>query len=171
MAVSAIVASTVATVASVDASKKQAYQQRVAAGKAQEATERQYAAEQKKADVQNVRSVRQQIRQSRLAQASMLNTGASSGGMFGSALQGGMGSVASQSAGNISYMSRIAQQNTAIGQAGLDAATAQYSVTPSADAAMWGAIGNLSSTIFQGYGGFKSMGANSATTPSPTKVT
>jgi len=139
------------TVASIDAGKKQAYQQRVAAGQAQEANTRQYAAEQKKADIQNVRAVRSQIRQQRMASANMLNQGAQTGGMFGSGLAGGLGSNQSQTAGNVQYMGQIAKQNTASSQAGLDAATAQYSVTPNSDAAMFASIGQASSTIFQMY--------------------
>lgn len=139
------------TALSIDAGKKQAYQQRVAAGKTQEANTRQYAAEQKKADIQNVRAVRAQIRQQRMASADMLNQGAQTGGMFGSGLAGGLGSNQSQTAGNIQYMGQIAKQNTASSQAGLDAATAQYSVTPNSDAAMFASIGQASSTIFQMY--------------------
>jgi enhancing lycopene biosynthesis protein 2 len=40
----------------------------------------QYVAETKKAEIQNIRSVRQQIRQARVARSSMLNVGAQTGG-------------------------------------------------------------------------------------------
>lgn len=122
-------------------------QQMKAADRSAAASERQFAASEKKADVQNTRSVRQQIRSARLAQASMQNVAAQSGGMGGSALAGGMSSIGSQSAGSINYMSQIATQNTAIGQAGVQVAQAN------ADMSTWGAIGDLSGTIFSAAGG------------------
>jgi hypothetical protein len=124
-------ASTAATVASVDQQRQ--------AGKRQQ---RAFEAEQKKAEIQNVRSVRSQIRQARLAQSQMSNVAAQTGGLFGSGLAGGTSSVASQTAGNINYMSQIAEQNTAIGQAQLGAAKAQ------SNAAIYGQIGSLAGTIF-----------------------
>lgn len=86
-----------------------------ATGRAQEQARQQYAAESKKAEIQNIRSVRQQVRQARIAQSSMLNVGAQTGGMGGSGLAGGLASVGSQLGGNLDYMSQIARQNTAIG--------------------------------------------------------
>ena len=126
-------------------------QQMKAADRSAAASERQFVASEKKADVQNTRSVRQQIRSARLAQASMQNVAAQSGGMGGSALAGGMSSIGSQSAGNINYMSQIATQNTAIGQAGVQVGQAN------ADMSTWGAIGNLSGTIFSAAGGGPSV--------------
>ena len=125
------------TVASVDQQRQ--------AGKRQE---RAFQAEQKKAEIQNVRAVRSQIRQARLAQSQMQNVAAQTGGMFGSGLAGGTASIASQTAGNINYMSQIAEQNTAIGSAQLASAKAQ------SNAAIYGQIGSLAGTIFSNtYGG------------------
>lgn len=101
------------------------------------ASKRQYAAEQKKAEIQNVRSQRQQIRSARAAQASMMNVAAQTGGMGGSGLAGGTSSVSSQLGSNLEYMGQIAQQNTAIGNA-------------AGDAAQWGAT----ATIFGAVGSF-----------------
>jgi len=126
-------------------------QQAKAQDRAAAASERQFKASEQKADVQNTRSVRQQIRQARLAQASMTNVAAQTGGVGGSGLAGGMSSLGSQSASNIGYMSQIAQANTAYGQAGVESAYAQ------ADAATWGAIGSLSGTIFNAAGGGPSV--------------
>ena len=153
---------TVATVSSISAQKDAAYQARVTAGETQAAAEKQYAAEQQKADVANVRSVRQQIREQRMVQSSMLNMGAQTGGMGSSGLAGGMGSVGSQAAGNLSFMAQTAQANTAIGAAQLEGAQAQSRggaaiASSQADAAAWGAVGQLSGTIFTGMGGFKAM--------------
>lgn len=119
--------------------------------KAGQAAQRQYAAEQKKAEVQNIRSVRQQIREARIAQASMTNVAALTGGMGGSALAGGVGSVGSQLAGNLSYMQQIAEQNTAIGAAAAAGAQAQ------SNAAVYGSIGQLGGTIFSAMGGVKAL--------------
>lgn len=110
-AVAAVATYAVGTYKSIEESKKG----RQATERAQQASERQYAAESKKAEIQNIRSVRQQIRQARVAQSSMLNVGAQTGGMGGSGLAGGLASVGSQLGGNLDYMSQIARQNTAIG--------------------------------------------------------
>jgi hypothetical protein len=118
--------------------------------KARQATERQYAAENRRAEVQNVRSIREQVRATRLAQGQMTNLGAQSGGMGGSALAGGLSSLQSQQQGNINFMSDIAEQNTAIGAAGLDAARAQ------SNAAIWGVVGQAAATV--GSAGLKRMG-------------
>lgn len=113
------------------------------AGKAARA---QYQAEQRKAEVENVRSVRQQIRQARLAQASMTNQAALSGGMGSSGLAGGFSSVGSQLAGNLNYMSSIAEENTNISNFAITGAKA------SSNAAVWGQVGQLANTIFSAYG-------------------
>ena len=134
MSLTAIMA--VSTVAQIDASNR-----------AQAASERQFQASQQKAEVQNTRSLRQQIRQARAAQATMSNVAAQAGGVGGSAVAGGMSSIASQLGGNINYMSQVAEANTAYGQAGVDVASAQ------ADAAVWGSIGSFAGTIFNASGG------------------
>ncbi len=121
MAVS--VAATVVAAATVSSYQAQKQGQK-ATERAQVASQQQYAAESKKAEIQNIRSVRQQIRQSRVAQSSMLNVGAQTGGMGGSALAGGLSSVGSQLGSNLDYMSQIATANTAIGGAALDYSTA-----------------------------------------------
>ena len=136
---------------SIDESQKG----REATGRAQEASQQQYAAETKKAEIQNIRSVRQQIRQARVAQSSMTNVGAQTGGMGSSAMAGGMSSVGSQLGSNIDYMSQIAKQNTAIGGFALG-----YN-TEMANASMASSRQQLASTqlglgmsIFGGMGGY-----------------
>ena len=119
--------------------------------KAGKAAQRQYAAEERKSEVQNVRSVRQQIREARLAQASMTNVAAQTGAMGSSALAGGVSSVGSQLSGNLNYMQQIAKENTAIGAAAAEGAQAM------SNAAVYGAIGELGGTIFSGMGGFKAL--------------
>jgi hypothetical protein len=123
--------------------------------RAQAASQRQYAAESKKAEIQNIRSVRQQIRQSRVAQSSMLNVGAQTGGTGGSALAGGMSSVGSQLGSNLDYMSQIATANTAIGGAAMDYSTAMGDASiASSKASQYAAVANLGGTVFGSVGGF-----------------
>jgi hypothetical protein len=113
--------------------------------RAGKAAEQQYAAEQRKSEIQNIRAVRQQIREARMAQASMTNVAAQTGGMGGSGLAGGTSSVGAQLAGNISYMSQIAEQNTAITSAAI------AGVRASTNATIFSTIGSLADT----YGSVK----------------
>lgn len=112
-----------------------------------EATQRQYQEEKKRADIQNLRSVREQIRAARVAQSSMVNQAALTGGTGGSGVAGGVASTGSQLSGNVNYMQQIAAANTAI--AG-EAATAAYYGSQAAqaqsEAAIWGTIGQAAGT-------------------------
>jgi transcription elongation factor len=108
-----------------------------AQSEARAASKREFEASQRRADIQNVRAVRQRIRETRLAQAGMSNVAAQTGAIGGSGLAGGVSSAGSQMAGNLSYMSQIAEQNTAMGKAQVDAASAM------GDAAIWGAVGGI----------------------------
>ena len=148
-AIAAAVTAT-ATVAGVMSQKEANYQQRVAASK-------QFEAQQKKADVQNVRDVRQQIRASRIAAGQMQNVGAQVGATGSSALAGGVSSIGSQSISNINYMAQIAQQNTAINAAQLESANV------TSNAAVWGAVGSLAGTIFSNMDGFKTLNKQKTT--------
>jgi Flp pilus assembly protein TadB len=131
--------------------------------RSQQASERQYVAETKKAEIQNIRSVRQQIRQSRVAQSSMLNVGAQTGGMGGSGMVGGIASVGSQLGSNLGYMSEIASANTAIGAAALDYSREMGNASiASSEANQYAAVASLGSTVFGAVGGFPK------TPPTPT---
>lgn len=134
-----------ATVKSAQAQKQSAEY----AGQAAQTAQQQYAAEQKRAEVQNIRSVRAAVRQTRLGQAAMINQAALSGGMGGSALSGGLSSMGSQLTGNLGYMKEVADLNTQIGglAATYSGQMAQASISGS-KAAMYGSIGSLGTTIF-----------------------
>jgi hypothetical protein len=147
--VAAIIGAT-ATVASAQEQRK--------AGKA---AQRQYEAEGRKAEVQNIRAVRQQIREARLAQAAMSNVAAQTGGVGSSALAGGISSVGTQLAGNLNYMQQIARENTAIGAAAAEGAQAM------SNTAVYGTIGKLSCTIFEGAGGYAQLSKNLRTPQQP----
>ena len=131
--VTAVVATTVYAASTYQSIKEQR--------KARRANERQFEAQQRKAEVQNVRSIREQIRATRIAQGQMTNVGAQTGGMGGSGLAGGLSSLGSQQAGNISFMQDIAKENTAIDTAALQGARAQ------SNAAIWGQIGSVAATV------------------------
>jgi hypothetical protein len=115
--------------------------------KAGDAAHQRMLAEQRKAEVENTFKVRQAVRQARIAQASMLNQAALAGGMGSSGLAGGLSSVGSQLAGNLSFMSDIADENTAImsamGQEAKRMGKAQ----------VYGQVGQLAGTIFSGMTG------------------
>jgi hypothetical protein len=153
VAITAGTVATVATVKNIEETKKAGQAAASSAQQQQVAAEKQYAAETKKAEVQNIRSVRQQIREQRITQAAMTNIAAQTGGMGSSALAGGLGSIGSQASSNLSYMSEIAEANTAIGAAQLEGARAQSAgaakiAIAQSNAAVWGSIGQLSGTIF-----------------------
>jgi hypothetical protein len=121
-----LIASVIGTAASLDQQNK-----------ARRASQRQMAAEQRKADIENVRQARESVRRARLAQASIINQGAVSGTLMGSGVAGGVSSVGSQMAGNLGFMSDIAKENTTI------FSMAQQGAKASANAAIYGQIGEL----------------------------
>lgn len=141
-------------------SMKESQRARNSTDQAREESKRQFAAESKKADIQNVRNVRQQIRATQIAQRSMVNAGAQTGGMGGSGMAGGVASAGSQLGSNLDFMSQIAKQNTAIGQAalGYSSAMADASIFSSKaqDAATLASVG---STAFTTFGGPKAVAA------------
>ncbi len=109
--------------------------------KAASAASKQARAERRKAEIQNVRSVRQSIREARLAQASLESQGALSGALMGTGVAGGMSSVSSQLGGNLNYISAIAEENTNIFNASLAGARAQTNAT------IFGQIGSLAGSM------------------------
>jgi len=139
-------------------SMKESQKARNATNEAKDQSARQFAAESKRADIQNVRAVRSQIRTSRLAQSSMTNVGAQTGGMGGSGMAGGIASVGSQLGSTLGYMSDIAKVNTTIGQAalGYSSAMADASIF-SSKAQDYSNIASLGSTAFSTFGGPKAV--------------
>ena len=86
----------------------------------------------------------------------MRNIAAQTGGMGSSALAGGQASVGAQLAGNINYMAEIARENTAISQAQIASAGFQGQAAAAAGrAAVFGAVGDISGTIFSTQRGFR----------------
>lgn len=128
LAYSAVAASGAAVVSSVQAGKSAREQMR---------------AEQRRADIQNVRSIRQNIREARLAQASLVSQGAVSGALMGTGVAGGLSSVASQLGGNLNYISQIAEENTNIFNAQIAGARAASNAT------IFGQVGQLAGGIYK----------------------
>jgi hypothetical protein len=113
-----------------------------------------FQADQRRAEVQNIRNVRSQIRAARLAAGSMTNIAAQTGGIGSSALAGGTASVGSQLSGNLSYMQDVARENTAIANAQIATAGFQAQAARAAGrAAVYGAVGDVAGTIFSTTGG------------------
>lgn len=118
--------------------------------RARKAAAAQAQAEKRRADIENVYKVRQSLRETRLAQAAMINQAALSGGMGGSGVQGGVASLGSQLGSNVNTMSDIATENQSIFSSAVTQAKA------SSNAAVWGQVGQFSNTIFKDvYGGRK----------------
>lgn len=113
------------------------------------------AEERKRAEVENVRKLRQQVREQRIAQASLTSQAALTGGVGGSAVAGASASAASQAAGNVSFMQDISEINTNIGNIQIE--TAQRVGSAQARGATYGAIGKLSGTIFSEMDGWKKV--------------
>lgn len=105
--------------------------------KAGRQNQRAYEAEQRKAEIENVYKARQAVRQARIAQSQMQSQAVLTGGVGGSAAQGGIASVQSQLGGNLNYMASIAEENTASAKAQMNAARA------STNAAIAGTIGSF----------------------------
>lgn len=141
-------------------SMKESQRARNSTDQARDESRRQFAAEQKKSDIQNVRNIRGQIRATQIAQRSMVNAGAQTGGMGGSGMAGGVASAGSQLGSNLDFMSQIAKQNTAIGQAalGYSSAMADASIF-SSKAQDYSNLASVGSNAFTTFGGPKAVAA------------
>lgn len=103
------------------------------------------AAEERKAEIENIRSIRQQVRKARLEQSSVINQGAVGGVLGSTGVAGGVSSIGSQLAGNLGFMSDVADENTSIFKGTVGAAQA------STNAAVFGRIGSFTGTIFSTF--------------------
>jgi hypothetical protein len=129
------------------------------------AREREFQAQTQRAEIQNVRAVRQQIRQQRAAAASIIGRGATTGTLGSSGVAGGVSSVGSQLASNLSYMSDIADTQTASREAAVIAGQAQYNMgVASGNLSQAQAYEKLGGTIFSAAGGFATVFGKPPTT-------
>lgn len=145
----------VAIGSSIGSSVMQQREAKKAASAQREGQARILAEERKRAETENLRSLRQQIRQQRIAQSSMVNQAALTGGVGGSAVAGATSAAAAQTAGNISYMQDISEINTNIGNIQMD--IANRVAAAQSRGATYGAIGGLAGTIFSQMDGFKTI--------------
>jgi len=114
-----------------------------------DAQRRQAQLAQRQADINNARSVRQTVRQTRIAQAAIANAGANAGTTFSSGVQGGISSVQGQNNSNIDYFSSMREINGGITAAQVEQGAAQADIgAAQATAAVGGALGSLGGTIF-----------------------
>jgi hypothetical protein len=145
----------IAVAASVGSAVAQQREAKKSASAQREGQARVLAEERKRAEVENVRKLRQQIREQRIAQGALTSQAALTGGVGGSAFAGASASAASQTASNVSFMQDIAEINTNIGEIQME--TAQRVGSAQARGATYGAIGKLSGTIFSDMGGWKKV--------------
>lgn len=133
------------------------------------AREREFAAQTQRAEIQNIRAVRQQIRQQRAAAASIIGRGATTGTLGSSGVAGGVGSTQSQLTSNLNYMSDVADTQTESIAASRDAGQAQLAVGQGqarvSEGAAWMSLGT---TIFSQAGGFGEIFGKPPTTPNTT---
>lgn len=129
-------------------------EQRKAAENAANARRQELAAQKQRADIENVRSVRAAIRQQYATSAGIIARGATTGTSGSSGVAGGVASTGAQLAGNVSYMSNVADTQTAsmaaaeaAGQANL--ASAQANIDYQTGSQMM----QMGGTIFSAGGG------------------
>jgi len=156
------------TVAQIQAGKDQsdALKSQAAAQQDQAAALReQYAISKKLADIQNIRAIRQQLRERYRAGGALTARGAVGGTLGSSGYAGGMSSLGAQLSSNLSYMSdtaglqaQSAAQSAAIGQAkAAYGAAAGDAAAAQGRASMGAAFATLGGTIFSKAGGFQSI--------------
>lgn len=143
IATTALATAAVGTAASIKSGKQQAKY-------AQQAAEFQS----KQASLQQARSKRDAVRTARIAYANAQNSAASQGVMDSSASIGGLGSIATQAADNVSFLDQYGfysdQASKALGKANQAGANAD----------MWGGVANLGFSVFNNAGGIaKTFGA------------
>jgi hypothetical protein len=142
-----------------------AQQQKSAANEARDAQERsaaesrkQAVLEQKRADVQNARQLRNAVRQARIARGVVINSGANSGTSKSSGVMGGVSSIDSQESANTGFASTIGEINSGVQASQVEQANASVAYGKAqGDSAEWGAFGKLGSTVFDAAGGFKTI--------------
>lgn len=140
-------------------SQIQAQKKQQALGEQQaRAQQRQADLEKKRADIQNARTLRSSLRQSRIAQGSLVNAGANTGAGLSSGVQGGLASIGAQTGVN---EGQFVQQG-AVNEAQLQTSTEISSLNAAmgkaqGQAAIGGSVAGAGQQIFSGGGGFKTL--------------
>ena len=129
-------------------------EQRKAAEDAANARRQELAAQKARADVENTRSVRAAIRQQYAAQAGIIARGATTGTSASSGVAGGVAGTGAQLASNLSYMSNVADTQTASMQAAEASGQANLAMTQAGiNMQSAQALSNVGGTIFSASGG------------------
>jgi len=156
---SAFVAAAVVTVVSAIGQYQSGKRQEEALQQQGAAQERQFAAQQKAADISNIRATRQSIREARAKRAFILNTAAISGTSGSSGAIGGESSVGSQLGAGYAYSTAVGEAQTAERNAAIDVGRASTEAgVAAATGAQWGALGSLGGTIFANREGLAKLG-------------
>lgn len=134
-----------------------------ASGAAQQAAmNRQFEAEQRRADIQNARSVRSAVRQARIARAAVVNAGANANTLTSSGVAGGVSSIGAQLEGNLTDFSALNRENQAVlasqrEQGDIAIQTGIATGNLKADAAQTQAVADIAGSIFNVVGGGKTI--------------
>jgi len=129
-------------------------EQRKAAEEAANARRQELAAQKQRADIENVRSVRAAIRQQYATSAGIIARGATTGTSGSSGVSGGVSSTGAQLASNVSYMSNVADTQTASMKAAEAAGQANLAATQAGiDYQSATQMMNMGGTIFSAGGG------------------
>lgn len=140
----------VGTIASIVQGRKAAKSQKAAAGEQRKAR----AAQQKIAEIKNLREQRQLIRQGRIKRAEVLQAGVTqTGGVTSTAVAGGAASVTTQTGAGGGFRSAILAGGGEVNQF-LETASIfeSQAISSSNQAATFGAIASLGSSIFTSAG-------------------
>ncbi len=157
-AVSAVAAAT--PVLQYQAAKDQSAAIRHGNEAAQAARERSAVALQRRNDLMAMRQARSAIRSARIARAAVVNTGANSGTLGSSGVQGGASSILTQGGANLEFLGTSVDLGRQITAAEIEQSRAISDMNVEvanlkADAALYGAIGEIGGTIFAAAGGPK----------------
>ena len=127
--------------------------------KAQEAEGRRYEAQQRIAKIREARERTRDVRLARIQRAKNIQAGQVSGSEQSgtSGLQGVLGSAATQQAANLAFRNQVGNLQSQVAQEDMNIFDAR------GNQQVAGAIGQVSGTIFDIYGGTRQMGKNMAT--------
>ena len=127
-------------------------------GKARDAESRRYEAQQRIAQIRDAKERTREVRLARIQRARNVQAGQVSGSEQSgtSGLQGVLGSAATQQAANLAFRNQVGNLQSQVAQEDMNIFDARGKQQVA------GAIGQVSGTIFDIYGGARQMGKNMA---------
>ena len=145
LAIVGLAVGAVGTLAQIDA----AQDAKKAQGRMAQAQRDQAAVEARKADVMNVRTLRNAVRQARVARAAVINMGANAGTLGSSGVLGGTASIIAQRNANLGFFGQMDQLNDQVTETQVRQADASADLGGAqAQSAIGGALGVVGGTIF-----------------------